>query len=162
MDNIGGNVNYWVFMTHITARQQCTYILYILTNIIQFLCFSALLTIATCSWTFSKNIHSGSGAHPASHSVGKVVPFPLAEWLGCDVDCPPPSSAKVKSKWSHTCSPICLHCMDVKFTLTSSCQVWGVAQLEAKQLDFGMHVSKDCLTVKILFILSFGGGEGSI
>jgi hypothetical protein len=43
---------------------------------------------------------------------GKQHPLLVVKWLRCDADHSPPSSAKVKNKWSYTSSPsICLHGM---------------------------------------------------
>jgi len=59
---------------------------------------------------FSKNIQTGSGAHPAPNPVGSGVPSLGAEQSG---DHPLLSSAEVKNEWSYTTAhPICLHGVD--------------------------------------------------
>jgi len=51
------------------------------------------------------NVHTGSGAHPAPHSVRTGV---LSRWLtrpGRDVDHSSKSNAEVKNEWSCTSTP---------------------------------------------------------
>ena len=49
-------------------------------------------------------------AHPAFYSMGTGVPTGGVRWLGCQVDCSPPSSAKLINEWSYTSiPPVCLH-----------------------------------------------------
>jgi hypothetical protein len=40
-------------------------------------------------------LHTGSGAHPASSSVGSGGSFPGINWLGCEADHSPQPSAEV-------------------------------------------------------------------
>jgi hypothetical protein len=42
------------------------------------------------------NIQTGPGAQLASYPMGTGAISPGIKWLGCEVDCSPPSSAEVK------------------------------------------------------------------
>jgi hypothetical protein len=53
----------------------------------------------TVDFSSSLCIQTGSGAHPASCTVGTGGPFPGGKaWLGRDADHSPPSSAEVKKE----------------------------------------------------------------
>jgi hypothetical protein len=48
-------------------------------------------------FSYSLCVQTGSGAHPASCTLGTGGPFPGAKaWPGCDADHSPPSSAEVE------------------------------------------------------------------
>jgi hypothetical protein len=50
-------------------------------------------------FSFSLCVHTGSGAHPASYSVGTRGPFLEGKvWPGRDADHSAPSSAEVKNE----------------------------------------------------------------
>jgi hypothetical protein len=58
-------------------------------------------------WEFfsSPRCLAGSGAHPASYSIG-TRGFSLGvKQPGCEADHSPPSSAEVKNAWSYTSTP---------------------------------------------------------
>jgi len=60
-----------------------------------------------------QNVQTGSGAHPASCSLGTGVLSWGLKWLGHYINHRPPSSANLKNEWSYTSSPfMCLNCMD--------------------------------------------------
>jgi hypothetical protein len=48
---------------------------------------------------------TGSGAHPASYTMGIKGSFPGSKWPGRDADHSPPFSAEVKNAWSYTSIP---------------------------------------------------------
>jgi hypothetical protein len=65
------------------------------------------------NFSFLQNIQTGSGAHPASNSMGNIVYSPKGKVASCEVDRSPPSSAEVMSEWSYTSAPpLCLHGVD--------------------------------------------------
>ena len=60
----------------------------------------------------SKTVHNGSGAHPASYSMGTAV-FPEAKRPACEVGHSLPFSAEVNNEWIYTSTPPrCLNGMD--------------------------------------------------
>jgi hypothetical protein len=64
------------------------------------------------AWNFSLHhrVHNGSGAHPASYSVGTRGSFPGVKCPGREADHSPPSSAQVKNACNCTSiPPIRLH-----------------------------------------------------
>ena len=69
---------------------------------------------------FSKMSRPALWAHLASYYMGIWDSSPGAKHLGCEADLSPPSSAKVRNKWSHTSTtPKCLKGMD-RGNITSS------------------------------------------
>jgi hypothetical protein len=51
-------------------------------------------------------VHTGSGAHPASHPMGTRGSFPpRVQQQGREADHSPPASAEVKKTWIYTCTP---------------------------------------------------------
>ena len=46
---------------------------------------------------FSTSVQTGTEAHPASYTMG-TRSFPGVNWPGCNIDHPPPSSAKVTER----------------------------------------------------------------
>jgi hypothetical protein len=74
--------------------------------------YSVYGSIYSRSWYFSlcHGVQTGSGAHPASCSIGTCGSFPGVKWQGRETDHSLPSSAEVKNAWSYTSTPpICLH-----------------------------------------------------
>ena len=67
-----------------------------------------------------QTVQTGSGAHPASYSMGTGVLSRGAKRSGPKVDSPP-SSAAIMNEWSYTSnSPMCLDGMErANFTFTS-------------------------------------------
>jgi hypothetical protein len=58
----------------------------------------------------NKTVQTGSGAHPASYSVGTDALSPCVKWPGREVDHIPTSSTDLKNEWSYTSThPIRLH-----------------------------------------------------
>jgi hypothetical protein len=54
---------------------------------------------------------TGLGTHPTSYSIGKRL-LPQVKQPTHEADCPPPSRAEVKDKWSNTFTPP-IHLQDV-------------------------------------------------
>ena len=52
-----------------------------------------------------QNIQTGSGAHPASYSMGTGVPSLVVKQSGSENDHLLPSSANIKNVWSYTSTP---------------------------------------------------------
>jgi hypothetical protein len=50
-------------------------------------------------------VQTGSGAHPASYSMGNGSSFPGGKTAGSEADHSPPSSAEVKNAWIYTSTP---------------------------------------------------------
>jgi hypothetical protein len=55
--------------------------------------------------SFLLNVHTGSGARPASCSMGTGGPFPEINRSVCEVEHLPPPSADAKNEWSYTSTP---------------------------------------------------------
>jgi len=56
-------------------------------------------------WFFIFGTQIGSGAHPASYSMGRGVLSRGAKHPGCDFDHSPPCSYEVKNEWRYISSP---------------------------------------------------------
>jgi hypothetical protein len=69
---------------------------------------------------FSKNVQTGSVAHPVSYSIGTGL-FRGVKQPGHEVDHSPQSSVKVKSKWRYTSTPpVLFHGVDRNNDVTQS------------------------------------------
>lgn len=65
-----------------------------------------------------RSVHTGSGAQPASCSVGTGF-FPAGKASWCEVDYSPPHSAHAKNEYSFTCTPsVCVHIVASKQYVT--------------------------------------------
>jgi hypothetical protein len=53
-------------------------------------------------------VHTNSGAHLASYTVGTGCCFPGSKAARCEADHVPSSSAEVKNTWSYTSIPVAL------------------------------------------------------
>jgi hypothetical protein len=49
-----------------------------------------------------QNVHTGSGAHPASYSTATADSFPGVQLPRRQADHSPPSGTEIKNVWSHT------------------------------------------------------------
>jgi len=89
-----------------------------------------------CTTLEKKNVQTRSATHPACCSIATVFPFRGVERAEREADHSPPSSAKVRSKWSYTSTPpICLTPLNAK--LNSICHL--LALLGAHHI---LHVSR--------------------
>jgi hypothetical protein len=83
------------------------------------------IPVGARNFLFSKNLQTGSRAHPASCSVGTGAPSLGVKWPGHYVKHSPPFNAKVKNERSYTATPtICLHGVNrenVAFTHSHVC-----------------------------------------
>jgi hypothetical protein len=62
------------------------------------------------NFSFHHRVQTGSGAHPASCSMGTWDSFPGVKQVRCEADHSPPPSAEVKNAWNYKSnSPISLH-----------------------------------------------------
>jgi hypothetical protein len=57
------------------------------------------------NFSLHHRVQNGSGAHPASYSMGTRVSFPGGKAAGREADHSPPCSAEVKNAWSYTTTP---------------------------------------------------------
>jgi len=77
-----------------------------------------------------QSFHRGSGVHPATFSIGTVVPFPGVKRPARDVDNSHPSSTEVKNEWSYaSTSLIRLHGLgrdNFDFCVSKISVLWNV------------------------------------
>jgi hypothetical protein len=67
--------------------------------------------VGAVNFSLFHHVKTGSGAHIASYPVGTGGSFSGVKWLECEADHSPPSSAKVKSVWRYTSTPVLLQGM---------------------------------------------------
>ena len=63
-----------------------------------------LIPVRAKQFPFRK-LQTGSGAHPASYSIGTGFPLPGVNWTELEVNRSPPYCVVVKNEWRYTSTP---------------------------------------------------------